>query len=185
MKNHYILEYNDIFINNQLRINNNKPDSWQTLKVNSANSLSQNGLKFLSQLGFIPSFNSNLFVGPPNSDTTIHVDNLSQCYAINYIWGESKSKMRWFKLKDNVSPTLSRTTAGTGYMAYNINQVNFVEEIEVPNNKLILVRIDIPHQVSNYSNSKRYCLSVRGSPMMKWEDSVRHFSPHFQKENQI
>jgi hypothetical protein len=185
MKNHYILEYNDIFINNQLRINNSNPNSWQTLKVSSTNSLSQNGLKFLLQSGLVPSFNFNLFIGPPNFDTTIHVDNLSQCYAINYIWGESKSKMRWFELKDNESPVSSRTTAGTSYMTYNNHQVNLVEEIEVPNNTLILVRIDIPHQVSNYSNNRRYCLSVRGSPVMKWEDAVRHFSPHFQKEAQI
>jgi hypothetical protein len=183
MKNHYILNYNDIFINKHINLNNKKADSWETVKVNVANTISQNGLKFLLQSGFVPFVNFNLFIGPSNFNTAIHIDNLTESYAINYVWGDSKSKMRWFELTSNEPYQPSITTSGTNYMIYNDTQVKLIEEIEVPCNTLMLVRIDVPHQVINYSTSKRYCLSVRGSPILKWEDAVEHFRPYFLEES--
>jgi hypothetical protein len=92
--------------------------------------------------------------------------------------------MRWFEITSNEPYKPSLTTSGTDYMMYRDDQVNLVEEIKVPHNTLMLVRTDIPHQVTNYSTSKRYCLSVRGSPILKWEDAVEHFRPYFLEESQ-
>jgi len=184
MKNHYILNYNDIFINKHINLNNEKADSWETIKVNAANTISQNGLQFLLQTRFVPFSKFNLFIGPPNFSTSIHIDSLTQSYALNYVWGDSESKMRWFEITSNEPYKPSLTTSGTDYMMYRDDQVNLVEEIKVPHNTLMLVRTDIPHQVTNYSTSKRYCLSVRGSPILKWEDAVTHFRPHFLEESQ-
>ena len=125
-----------------------------------------------------------MFIGPPNFSTSIHIDSLTQSYALNYVWGDSESKMRWFEITSNEPYKPSLTTSGTDYMMYRDDQVNLVEEIKVPHNTLMLVRTDIPHQVTNYSTSKRYCLSVRGSPILKWEDAVEHFRPYFLEESQ-
>lgn len=117
----------------------------------------------------------NLFIGPPKFNSTIHIDNREQSYAINYIWGDSESKMRWFIPKERETPTTLITTAGTDYMTYNDNQVELIEEIDIPKNTLLLVRTDIPHQVINYSDHKRYCVSVRGRPIFTWDQAVSYF----------
>ncbi len=183
MKNHYILNYNDSFINKHIDLTNNTPNSWATIKVNAVESLTSNGLQFLLQTGLRPLNKINLFVGPPEFDSAIHVDDLLQSYAVNYVWGDSVSKMRWFELISVTSGTLALTTSGTNFTIYNKSQVKLIEEIDVPKNTLMLVRTNIPHQVSNYSNVKRYCLSARGSPTLKWEDAVEHFRPYFLEES--
>jgi hypothetical protein len=183
MKNHYIIKYNDSFINSTINLTNNYTIGWETIKVNSLESLSINGLKFILQMKMIPRYNK-LFISPPNMTSSIHIDSLSQSYAINYVWGEGESKMRWFEVMTDEPNKPAVTTAGDDYMIYNDTQVKLIEEIEVPHNTLMLVRTDIPHQVSNYSDTKRYCLSVRGSPVMKWEDAVEHFRPYFLEESQ-
>lgn len=183
MKNHYIIKYNDSFINSTINLTNNYTIGWETIKVNSLESLSINGLKFILQMKMIPRYNK-LFISPPNMTSSIHIDSLSQSYAINYVWGEGESKMRWFEVMTDEPNKPAVTTAGDDYMIYNDTQVKLIEEIEVPHNTLMLVRTDIPHQVSNYSDTKRYCLSVRGSPKMNWEDAVAHFRPYFLEESQ-
>jgi len=183
MKNHYLLNYNDSFISKHIDLTNDKPDIWETVKVNTINSLTKNGLQFLLQTGLRPFSKFNLFIGPPDFDSAIHIDSLSQSYAINYIWGDSESKMRWFDIISNEPHNPGVTTAGTNYMKYNDTQVKLIEEINVPKNTLILVRTDVPHQVINCSNSKRYCLSLRGSPVLKWENAVEHFRPYFLEES--
>lgn len=177
MKNHYILKYNDSFINDHIDLTNNYPSSWETIKVKPYNSLTPNGFKFILETKMLPGI-SNLFIGPPSMTSAIHIDSLTQSYAINYIWGEGESKMKWFNIRDNETPKSALTTAGTDYQIYDDTQVNLIEEIDVPKNTLILVRTDVPHQVINCSNSKRYCLSLRGAPVFKWEDAVKHFDPH-------
>ncbi len=190
MKNYYILDYTGIFVNNYIKLSNEKLDKWKVMKVSRANSISQDGLKFLLKTGLKP-YDPNLFIGPPCSSTDIHTDTLTQSYAINYIWGESKSKMSWYDIKANTSSvprvfiaTSGTTTKNINYLPFRDNQVKLIEEVHVTNNTLMLVRIDIPHRVTNYSNATRYCLSVRGSPTLKWEDAVEHFKPYFMEESQ-
>jgi hypothetical protein len=182
MKNHYILNYNDSFINKHIDLTNKILTSWETIKVNAIASLSINGLRFVLQTKMIPRDN-NLFISQPSMSSSIHIDSLYQSYAINYVWGEGESKMRWFDIISDEPHKPAITTAGTAYMAYNDTQVKLIEEISVPKNTVILVRIDVPHQVINCSNSKRYCLSLRGSPVLKWENAVKHFSPYFLEES--
>lgn len=181
MKNHYILKYNDSFINNNIDLTNTKPNSWETIKTNMLSSLSLEGSRFILGAGVRPDI-INLFIGPPNFSSDIHIDSTKQSYAINYIWGDSVSKMRWFELLHDV-PKPALTTSGSGYLAYTIDQVNLIEEIEVPKNTLMLVRTDIPHQVINYSNNKRYCLSVRGNPTLQWRDAVDYFKAYILEES--
>jgi len=183
MKNHYILNYNDSFINKQIDLTNTNPNSWETIKVNAIDSMTSSGLRFILQTGLKPFNKINLFIGPPKFDSAIHIDTLTQSYALNYVWGDGESKMRWFELISDEPHTPALTTAGTDYMIYNENQVRLIEEITVPKNTLMLVRTDTPHQVSNYSTVKRYCLSVRGAPILKWEDAVEHFRPYFLEES--
>jgi hypothetical protein len=178
MKNYYVLDYNDSFLKTQLDLPICNRGVWQTTKVNPNNVLCDRGLEYINKIGIKIFPTINLFVGPSNFKTEIHIDNLFQSYAINYVWGGSKSTMRWFDIVDNAIGESEITTANTGFIKYDSNQVCLIEEIEVPQNKLILVRIDIPHQVINYSNHTRYCLSLRAQPILSWDNIVTYFKSH-------
>jgi hypothetical protein len=174
MKNYYILNYNETFLSTQIDLNQNQLDSWKTIKVNLNDSICDRGLKYIKDTRLMPMSLVNLFIGPPHVETEIHIDNSIQSYAINYVWGESNSVMRWYQANDNTIGKTEKTTAGTNFTKYDSDQVSLIEEVEIPKNKLTLVRIDIPHQVINYSNHPRYCLSIRFYARLNWHNIVRH-----------
>jgi hypothetical protein len=180
MKNYYILNYHETFLSTQIDLNQNQLDSWKTIKVNLNDSICDRGLKYIKDTRLMPMSLVNLFIGPPHSETAIHIDNSIQSYAINYVWGESNSIMRWYQTNDNAIGKPGKTTAGTNYTKYDSDQVFLIEEIEIPKNKLTLVRIDIPHQVINYSAHPRYCLSIRFHTKLKWNDVVKHINKHIE-----
>ena len=180
MKNCYVLNYHETFLSTQIDLNQNQLDSWKTIKVNLNESVCNQGLEYIKNTGLIPMSLVNLFIGPPNYETTIHIDNLIQSYAINYVWGESNSVMRWYQTNNNTIGKTKKTTAGTNYTKYDRDQVFLIEEIEIPKNKLILIRIDVPHQVINYSDHYRYCLSIRFHTKLKWNDVVRYINKHIE-----
>ena len=84
--------------------------------------------------------------------------------------------MRWYRPLSAGEDIL--TTANTSYTSFKEDQTELIEELEFPKKKLILVRIDIPHSVENYSNEKRLCLSIRGYPILKWHDAVEFFKDY-------
>lgn len=177
MKNYYILEYNKSFINESFAVSDHITGSWITNKVSLIRSLSIDGIKYLNSIGFFPRSTVNFFVGSPNHTSDIHIDNKMTSYAINYIWGDSSSTMRWFNT--NEVGIVKYTTANTPYEVFNDSQVELIEELEIPHNTLILVRIDIPHNVTNHSNEPRYCMSLRGNPSLNWDDAVNYYNKNF------
>lgn len=181
MKNYYILDYNksfinESFINESFTTSNHGPSGWITNNVSPVQALSTDGLSYLNTIGFSPRA-ANFFVGLPNRTCDIHTDGKISSYAINYIWGNSSSTMRWFHTDD--SGEVKYTTANTPYIIFNNSQVELIEEVKIPHNTLLLVRINIPHNVTNHSKEPRYCLSLRGNPSISWDDAVNYYSKNF------
>lgn len=176
MKNYYFLDYdNASFVNDKFIPYACVPDWWFLYKVDTS-VLSTQALNYLDLIKVSPFKKFNFFVGNPNAKSDIHLDGKDTSYAINYSWGSSNSIMRWFSTKDAGRPT--QTSAATPYINFKNCKMDLIEQVSVPNNKLILVRIDIPHDVINYSDNPRYCISIRGNPKLEWSEAVQYFSKH-------
>ena len=179
MNNYYILNFKGNFIKDNIDILNNFSSSWGYYKENIDKIITEEGLDYIRKLNVNP-FNvkANIYVGHPNESSHIHSDTPPSSkisYAINYVWGDSDltSKMFWYKQLNN--GTDSTTFINTKYLVYQQNDVELIEEIEVPNNTLFLVRINVPHMVTNYSNNKRFCFSIRGEPYLAWNNVQTYF----------
>lgn len=177
MKNYYILAYDKSFIKDQLVIPSSDTNVWNTLKVSPSNFLSDAGMNYLFNINYTPWHEFNLFIGGPKLTCDIHIDISTNCYALNYVWGSSKSTMRWFMPKTNGQS--KSTTANTPYVTFDNSEVELIEEADIPSNTLILVRNDIPHNVTNHTDNVRYCISARGGPTNSWENTVKLFEPYF------
>jgi len=177
VKNFYFFNFKEQFIKENIIISNSRPHTWETVKVLVNDVITAEGINFLHQLKIEPFPTiSNIFIGPPNASTGIHIDDNGCHYAINYVWGECHSKMKWFNA---LAPgKIQYTTAKTPYMLYKENQTELIEEIEIPSNTLMLVRIDVPHSVNNYSDKKRYCLSIRKKFTPRWDEMVSFMKPY-------
>ena len=174
MKNFYFFNFKEQFLLNNLDIVRNFPHkNWETNRVSSTNMLSTEGLNFIKKINMKPFPDSNLFIASPMAATEIHCDGPQQSYALNYSWNVKCFRMRWFK--EIYSGKEKYTTAKTLYTFYDRDQVELIEEADIPGNSLILVRINVPHFVENFSNNERYCLSIRGTPVFNWESIVNYF----------
>jgi hypothetical protein len=88
--------------------------------------------------------------------------------------------MKWFKPLS--TGTLSYTAASTPYHKFSSSEVALIDETEIDEKTLMFVRIDIPHQVFNLSNTTRYCISLRGFPIMDWKNISSYFSKFIKSE---
>jgi hypothetical protein len=173
VKNFYFFNFKEQFLLNNLDIVKNFPNDWETNRVSSTNMLSTEGLNFIKKINMKPFPDCNLFISRPMAVTEIHCDGLSLSYALNYSWNVEYFRMKWFK--EIYLGKEKYTTAKTRYTVYDYDQVELIEEVDIPGNSLILIRINVPHSVENFSNNERYCLSIRGIPVLNWEDIVSYF----------
>lgn len=160
MLNHYLINFNKEIICKEFEQENYIANrGWLTHKIlKKEDILSNEGINFLSILG-VPYF-INLFYGPPDASTHIHVDQHLAGWAINYAWGSSNSIMRWYSIKDGCIPKSGMTTANTPYFFYELDQVDIIEEKTISN--LCIVNTSIPHSVHNYDTTNgRWCVSIR------------------------
>ena len=161
MDNYYLINFNkNIIVDNFKQDRYVSGSGWLVHRIhNKEDILSPEMIDFLSPLGI--SYFINLFYGPPESSTHIHIDN-HDGWAINYAWGSSNSIMRWYSIKKGSTPNVAMTTSNTPYLFYTADQAEIIEETLIKG--LCLVRTDIPHSVHNYSPNKgRWCLSIRST----------------------
>ena len=142
----------------ELDINSYGTTEYTRVKLNDIN---HELISFLSTLNLTISW-AVVFYTAPFGFTGIHVDidnnNKSNDYVkLNYIFGGRNSVMCWWKQKDNVSSTLLRTVAGSGYMPFEIHQVDLIDEQQVKFPSI--VQVGIPHNIKNFEEP-RYCLSL-------------------------
>lgn len=180
MKNWYFFKFKGSFINENFKPTHNTTEKYHCIKTSAKQSVSPHGIKFLSKINFQPYDEFNFFQGPPQKLSDIHIDNLNESYAINYIYAAEKSKLVWYDLIDKSAIGLKTKTfpAQSNYITFRQDQVRQIDELAIPVNTLMIIRTDIPHQVINESNQMRYCLSLRGFPKLDWVNIVDYFSNH-------
>lgn len=107
----------------------------------------------------IPLREVQLFTTPPYTITTIHIDGntITSKSAINYVVN-GPGVMKWYKLK-NYNTKFLETSAGTGYMPFDIKDCIETDSLSIT--KLTLVEVCNPHNIVNNTKSFRYCFSIR------------------------
>jgi len=176
MKNFYKLKIKNFLKSNTDKFFLENSLSWQTYSVNYQEWLEPETIYTLNSLSVFPD-KAYIFKAPPMSILPIHIDgnqNSSRVWAINIVWGSNNHNMHWYKIirKSNI---VLHTQASTPYLMFNKDDV---EEVENVSNLVgpTLVRINVPHSVSNYDNKIRYCFSLRClSKNDTWEKIIDQF----------
>ena len=121
---------------------------------------------------------AELFYTKPRTITGIHIDVTGGDYTkLNYIFNGKDSAMMWYKVKDDVVKTTSKTSINTSYISYNSLEVDMIDKqsVKFPS----IVQAGIPHNIINYSEP-RYCLSIvlvkSTGERLTMKDSIELFS---------
>jgi len=102
-------------------------------------------------------FYAEFFYSPPYYIQPIHVDAPGgDIVKINFVLGGANSTMSWYKEKPNIIVPIKKTSVGTSYTEYTIDQVELIEThtIGFPS----LVQVGIPHRIVN-AHESRICAS--------------------------
>ena len=104
------------------------------------------------------------FIIPPEPYMmTVHVDgqtDAGDAAAINWVACDSKWTMNWYS--PNAEP-IHNGLARVGenkYVGYDVNDCTLIEQ-HFWNDRPCLVKTDVPHNVTIYGDSYRYCASLR------------------------
>jgi len=164
---------------------------WQFAVVDATNYLTPVALNFFKQLG-IDDLYCEFIKGDPNQKCNIHVDGrimddgsvyVRSEWAINIIWGSESSKMFWYRPHGK---DLRRMMGDTGitYPIYYPEEVDVIEEYTVTG-KPLLCDISTPHNVINFDDKIRWCMSIRSkSTKLQWADACKFFE-QYSAEQQI
>ena len=141
--------------------------------------LSTEAIDFLKKIDVLPSVDGpntvNLFRGDPVSDMHIHLDPGPR-FSINYVFGTENSDMVWYEAGPNTQTRL--WTSVTGRKAMSWHQEGMIEIDRVRMIGLMLVRIDVPHNIQNYSTDTRWCAAVKDRTKdWTWDQAVEFFKP--------
>ena len=101
---------------------------------------------------------AELFYTKPHTITEIHIDVTGGDYTkLNYAFNGKDSLMMWYKPKDNLVKSISKTPINTRYISYASHEVEMIDKqsVKFPS----IVQTGIPHNVINYSEP-RWCLSI-------------------------
>ena len=101
---------------------------------------------------------AELFYTTPRTITGIHIDVVGGDYTkLNYIFDGKDSLMMWYKPKDNIVKSISKTAINTRYISYASHEVEMIDKqsVKFPS----IIQAGIPHNVINYSEP-RWCLSI-------------------------
>lgn len=175
MKNYHVLNFEGNFIKEEINLFESKNNEWLLFKVKLEDYVSNNGLNFLNKIKIRSFPTVNFFVGHPNLVTNIHIDNRNLEWALNYVWGSKNSEMSWHTETD--SSVTEQTSASTNYIVFDETKSLEIEKFNLYQ-KLVLVRINVPHRVQNISSDIRYCLSIRGFPKLNWNDIINYLQPY-------
>jgi hypothetical protein len=198
LKNYYILNYHGPFIRENLKVQppknyvKNLEYAWTVINPLLPTVITTEAFDFIKTLNIKPRMQTRIFIGDPKAKSVIHDDTSYdtyinkkpiQSYALNYMFSDSHSTMRWFYPARFNAGKSRITDADSPYIMYDPGQVKVSEELTFPKNKLVLVRIDVPHQVVNHSHSIRHCISIRGNLILNWADAVEYFRPYILEES--
>jgi hypothetical protein len=146
--------YQDIKINKSFE---------KILPINDINIEFKEWLAFLN----IGLTDCRFFSALPYHKYTLHKDvsyigelskQIVDCVKINLIYNSNNSKMRWYSLKPDITPSITRNKVGETIKIYNEEDCNFIFEANT-NGPVCLVNGMIIHTLFN-GNSTRHCYSM-------------------------
>lgn len=105
-----------------------------------------------------------VFYTPPGAVRNIHIDGNGTAkfehWAVNYLLPQGLDEvMSWFTPEDGYAGTVAASVANTPYVGYV--QSRMIKIAETPLDKLCLVNVGIPHNVTNRDTRPRYAVSLR------------------------
>lgn len=103
--------------------------------------------------------------GPPKQDLIIHVDGFMDDYrkywgmkcGLNFIFGSTDHKMIWYKSRSNGITSVNKE----GLKRTKWNPEDCQEDMSHSIKGPTLVNTSVPHSVINFSDEKRFCVSLR------------------------
>lgn len=126
----------------------------------------------------------HLFCGFPNEQSKIHKDGVLQpeSAAINWVYSlePSKSQMIWYDALEEGTVEVLKNKYRE-HIFWTDSQVKEIERYSIQSPTL--VRIDVPHQVINNSNTHRWCISIRFRPVKSWDTIVEMLQDYIILEN--
>ena len=133
-----------------------------------ANSIfNQAWLSYLENIELGKAVNCVAFYKPPHYNIdNAHIDrnttNLTTVaiYGVNLIFDDDRSDMVWYNLPAEKPIKPFTDNLFTPYEMWTASSLEEVSRTVLPNNKMTLVRTDIPHAIFT-GNSGRWCISIR------------------------
>jgi hypothetical protein len=148
-----------------------------TLKIDVEKSLNPDLIKFFNDLGL--NIKAMIFRTPPHNKCSIHVDGFltHQQWGVNWVWGNDHL-MSWWKPN---SPKLKlenfkKTNAKTPYLFWDDDDVTLLESVKIT--KPVIIKTGVPHRVENFSDSDRWCLTVRPVVPSNWDVALKTFKEY-------
>jgi len=136
-----------------------------------------------------------IFYTPPGlCQPGVHVDGyeIDHNHAkLNWVFGATKSFMRWFQPKQNIDPIVTKTPIDTAYIGYNRSDCNLIWSHKIA--QPTLVNAGIAHCIDNIADQGRWCVShcltdvkylhsegfSQSLKMLQWEDASERLRPWF------
>ena len=123
--------------------------------------------------------NAEVFFSIPGMRYQIHRDQhtLTDFPKINWIFGNSTSRMNWYTPLNEIAVSISKTQINTPYVGFKLKDVNLLHSVELPSPSL--VQAGIPHDVITL-NDFRWCVSTvytRNNKFLTFNEAVEIFAP--------
>jgi hypothetical protein len=137
-------------------VNPNKNQHWLV----DSNFLITDFIEYLKAKGITVGDSNVLFYTPPFGHLGIHIDGdrLHTKSMLNYAWGSDDHSMIWYSLNDTDGLNSKAFTNRDQYISVLENAVTKLAECSV--SFPTLVKVGVPHSVTNRSSTGRWCLSI-------------------------
>lgn len=121
------------------------------------------------------------FYTNPFTQSDAHIDVIGGDYTkINFIYGGKKSRMLWYKIKEDVPKRhIQKTVINTQYISFKLNELEKIHEEYIVHPSL--VQVGIPHNIINLEEHRR-CISLViknkiTNTRIKMDDAIKIFEP--------
>lgn len=134
--------------------------------------------KKLSELGTLGCLMFSMVSGADKKSIHVDMDHATGQHSwpgLNIVL-EGQGVMRWF---NPVGPgvVLKHPTANVLYRVWDTNYGEPIDEWNT--GKVVLVRVDVPHQTWNFDSETRKIVSIRWSNRLSWEETIEWFHRNF------
>jgi hypothetical protein len=142
----------------------NRHDTWGLKFVSVDEMIDKDIQDFFVSIG-LPLRTIYLMYGPANESLIIHVDGFVDDYGnyqgmlcgLNFIFGSTSHVMKWYSSNNYGQTSINKEGLKRTKWDLSDCQVENETVLTCPT----LVRTDVPHNVINLSDQKRYCVSLR------------------------